>query len=237
MKENQSKFREFDAKGEQPQDYINALKELGLFGLIIPEDFGGVGLSNLSYSRVLQQVCKEDASTGLTIGAHSSIGMKGLVLFGSQAQKEKYLERLATGEMIAAFCLTEAGAGSDAASIKTSATKNPDGSWTLTGEKIWTTNGPIADFFTVFARTESENGKISAFLVERDFEGVESAAKEDKLGIRASATSVVTFDNVKIPAENLLGEEGLGFKVAMGILNNGRTGLGMGLRWRHEKVS
>lgn len=220
-------FKEFDKKGEQPKDYIEALKDLGLFGLIIPEEYGGIGLSNSGYSRVLQEVTKFDGSTSLTIGAHSSIGMKGLLLFGSQEQKRKYLPRLATGELIAAFCLTEPGSGSDAASIKTTAVKQSDESWILNGEKLWITNGPIADFFTVFARTDSEAGKITAFIVERS-DGLSNGAKEDKMGIRASATSTVVFQDVMIPAGQILGEEGKGFKVAMSILNNGRTGLGGG---------
>lgn len=220
-------FREFDQKGAQPSDYIDALKELGLFGLIIPEEYGGIGLSNTGYSRVLQQVTKYDGSTSLTIGAHSSIGMKGLLLFGTESQKQKYLPSLASGERIAAFCLTEPSSGSDAASIKTTAVKQPDGSFILNGEKLWITNGPLADFFTVFARTDSEAGKITAFIIERA-EGLTHGPKEDKMGIRASATSTVVFQNYRIPPENILGEEGKGFKVAMAILNNGRTGLGGG---------
>lgn len=221
-------YRVFDREGHQPAEYIQALRELGLFSVIIPEEFGGLGLSNAGYSRLLQTTSSFDASTSLTIGAHSSIGLKGLILFGTEAQKAQYLPKLAAGEMIAAFCLTEPGAGSDAASIKTRAEKQPDGSWILSGEKMWITNGPLADFFTVFARTESEAGKISAFIVERGFGGVSNGSHEDKLGIRASATSVVTFDKVHVPAANLLGPEGQGFKVAMAILNNGRTGLGGG---------
>jgi alkylation response protein AidB-like acyl-CoA dehydrogenase len=220
--------RKFDREGAQSDDYIQELRELGLFGLIIPEEYGGIGLSNTGYSRVLQQSSRYDASTSLTIGAHSSIGMKGILLFGSDAQKAKYLPKLATGETIAAFCLTEPGSGSDAASIKTSASKNPDGSWTLNGEKIWITNGAFAEIFTVFARTEGEEGRLSAFIVERGFGGVSNGPKEDKLGIRASATTSVIFNNVRVPADNLLGLEGKGFKVAMSILNNGRTGLGGG---------
>lgn len=222
------KFREFDVKGQQPDDFIRGLKELGLFGLIIPEEFEGLGLSNRGYARVVEQASFHDGSTTLTIAAHSSIGMKGLLLWGNAEQKKKYLPKLASGEMIAAFCLTEPGAGSDAASIKTSAAKNPDGTWTLNGEKIWITNGAFADFFTVFARTSSEAGKITAFIVERGFKGLETGHKEDKMGIRASATTTVRFENVVVPAENVLGEEGKGFKVAMSILNNGRTGLGGG---------
>ena len=228
MESQSEAYRRYDREGYQPDEYIQTLRELGLFGLIIPESFDGIGLSSRSYARVMEQASRHDGSTALTIGAHSSIGMKGVLLFGTEDQKKKYLPRLASGELIAAFCLTEAGSGSDAGSIKTSAAKNADGSWTLNGEKIWITNGAFADLFTVFARTDSEAGKISAFIVERAWGGVENGPKEDKLGIRASATTTVRFDNVKVPANCLLGEEGKGFKVAMAVLNNGRTGLGGG---------
>lgn len=221
-------YREYDTAGGQPEDYIAQLKDLGLFGLIIPEEFGGLEFSNSAYSRVIQQTSRYDGATSLTIGAHSSIGLKALLLFGTDAQKAKYLPDLATGERIAAFCLTEPGAGSDAASIKTAAKKNPDGTWSLSGEKIWITNGAFAKFFTVFARTGTEAGKLSAFIVERELAGVSTGPKEDKMGIRASATTTVTFDNVQLPADALLGEEGKGFKIAMEVLNNGRTGLGGG---------
>ena len=228
LADKQDDFHEWDRTGEQPEEFIDAMRELGLFGLIIPEEYGGIGLSNAGYSRVLQQSSRYDSSASLTIGAHSSIGMKGLLLFGTDAQKQKYLPRLATGELIAAFCLTESGAGSDAASIQTKAVKDSNGDWVLNGEKIWITNGGIADFFTVFARTEGTDGKISVFIVERDYAGVSTGQKEDKLGIRASSTTTVSFTDVKVPAQNLLGEEGKGFKMAMAILNNGRTGLGGG---------
>jgi len=228
LADKQDDFPEWDRSGEQPEEFLNELRELGLFGLIIPEQYGGIGLSNAAYSRVLQQSSRYDSSASLTIGAHSSIGIKGLLLFGTDAQKKQYLPRLASGEMIAAYCLTESGSGSDAASIQTKASKDANGDWILNGEKIWITNGGIADFYTVFARTEGGAGKISAFLVERAFAGVSSGEKEDKLGIRASSTTTVSFMDVKIPAQNLLGEEGKGFKIAMSILNNGRTGLGGG---------
>ena len=226
LADTQNDFSEWDRISEQPKEFFDALRELGLFGLIIPEKYGGIGLSNAGYSRVLQQAGRYDCSASLTIGAHSSIGMKGLLLFGTDAQKKQYLPRLASGEMIAAYCLTEPGAGSDAASIQTKAIRDSNGDWILNGEKIWITNGGIADFFTVFARTDGDVGKISAFIVEREFSGVSTGPKENKLGIRASSTTSVNFTDVKVPAQNLLGEEGKGFKIAMSILNNGRTGLG-----------
>jgi acyl-CoA dehydrogenase family protein 9 len=228
MSEKGDDYRRFDEKGEQPAEYLEELKSLGLFSLIIPEEFSGLGLSNSGYARVLQQTSRYDASTSLTIGAHSSIGMKALLLFGTPEQKARYLPRLATGELIAAFCLTEAGSGSDAASVKTHAVKSADGSWVLNGEKIWITNGGTAGFFTVFAKTEGDGGKMTAFIVERDWPGVSTGPKEDKMGIRASCTTTVRFDNVRISPECVIGEEGKGFKVAMAVLNNGRTGLGGG---------
>ena len=221
-------FKRWDREARQPAEFIQGLRDLGLFGLIIPEEFGGLGLSNAGYARVLCQSSGHDSAVSLTIGAHSSIGMKGILLFGTDEQKSRYLPALASGEMIAAFCLTESGAGSDAASIRTQAVKNADGTWTLNGEKIWITNGGIADLYTVFARSASEAGKITAFIVEAAWPGVSHGEHEDKMGIRASSTTTVNFADVRVPAANVLDAEGKGFKVAMAILNNGRTGLGGG---------
>src|SRR5580658_1386498 len=221
-------FRAWDREAAQPADFIQGLRDLGLFGLIITEAEGGLGLSNAGYARVLSQTSSHDSSVSLTVGAHSSIGMKGILLFGTAEQKARYLPKLASGAMIAAFCLTESGAGSDAASIRTQAVKTADGSWILNGEKIWITNGGIADLYTVFARTSSAAGKISAFLVEAAWPGVTHGPHEDKMGIRASSTTTVSFSDVHVPAGNVLDAEGKGFKVAMAILNNGRTGLGGG---------
>src|ERR1700733_3489326 len=221
-------FKRWDREAAQPAQFIQGLRDLGLFGLIIPEEHGGLGLSNAGYARVLSQSSSHDSSVSLTIGAHSSIGMKGILLFGTAEQRARYLRKLGGGEMIAAFCLTESGAGSDAASIRTQAVKNADGSWVLNGEKIWITNGGIADLYTVFARTASAAGKITAFVVEAAWPGVSHGHHEDKMGIRASSTTTVNFADVQVPAENVLDVEGKGFKVAMAILNNGRTGLGGG---------
>lgn len=219
---------EMDRVGEQPEEFIQALREMGLFGLIIGETHGGLDLSNAAYARVLAQTSSHDSSVSLTIGAHSSIGMKGVLLFGTDEQKARYLPSLASGETIAAFCLTESGAGSDAAAVRCKASLQEDGSYVLNGEKIWITNGGIAGLFTVFARTDGPDGKLTAFIVEAGWEGVTHGPHEDKMGIRASSTTTVAFSDVRVPAENVLGKVGKGFKVAMAILNNGRTGLGGG---------
>jgi alkylation response protein AidB-like acyl-CoA dehydrogenase len=223
--------RKLDLEGDLPKELLQSLKEMGLFGLIVPEAHGGLGLSNTGYARVMQQVASWDASIAVTLGAHASIGFKGLLLFGTEAQKRRYLPRLASGEMIAAFCLTEPGSGSDAFSIKTSAKRDGD-FYVLDGQKLWITNGGIADFYTVFAKTTPDSGeqkgKITAFMVTKEMGGVTTGPHEDKMGIRASNTTAVFFDNVRVPAANVLGEEGKGFKVAMSILNHGRTGLGAG---------
>jgi alkylation response protein AidB-like acyl-CoA dehydrogenase len=229
MASHQEDFVTWDREGQFSSEFIEELKEFGLFSLVIPEDAGGLGLGNAAYSRTLQELARFDAATAVTVGAHSSIGMRGLLLFGTEAQKEAYLEKLATGEMIAAFCLTESGSGSDAASLKTKAEKK-DNEWVLNGEKIWITDGEIADFFTVFAKTNAPGEKraISAFIVTRDMLGVSHGPHEDKMGIRACPTNTITFENVRVPHDHLLGEEGKGFKVAMNILNSGRSGLGGG---------
>lgn len=229
LKPHEKDFRKWDEKGELPPEFIEELKQVGLFSLVIPEAHGGLSLSATAYSRTLQELASYDGSVAVTVGAHSSIGMRGLLLFGTDEQKARFMPKLATGEMIAAFCLTEPGAGSDAASLKTTAVKEGD-HWVLNGNKLWITNGGIAQFFTVFAKTggQAERGNMTAFIVTRDQVGVSVGPHEDKMGIRASSTTTVHFDNVKVPAENVLGEVGKGFKVAMKILNSGRTGLGGG---------
>ncbi len=229
LKDKEEDFRTWDAAGEMPPAFVDEMKQFGLFSLIIPEAAGGLGFGNMAYSRALQQLAKHDASVAVTVGAHSSIGMRGLKLYGTEAQQARYYEPLATGEMIAAFCLTEADAGSDAASARTTAVEHED-HFLLNGSKIWITNGGIADFFTVFAKTgdAGARSKLSAFIVTRDMEGVTTSPHEDKMGLRASSTTSVYFEDVKVPKENLLGPLNGGFKVAMNILNSGRSGLGGG---------
>ncbi|MFZ5438690.1 MAG: acyl-CoA dehydrogenase family protein [Myxococcota bacterium] len=229
LKPHEKDFREWDAKGEMPPEFIEEMKQFGLFSLLIPEAHGGMGLSTTAYSRTLQELARWDGSVAVTVGAHSSIGLRGLLLFGTPEQQAMFGPKLATGEMIAAFCLTEPGAGSDAASIKTTAVLDGD-EWVLNGTKLWITNGGIAQFYTVFAKTggQAERSNITAFIVTRDMPGVSTGPHEDKMGLRASNTTTVIMDNVRVPRSHVLGEVGKGFKVAMKILNSGRTGLGGG---------
>jgi alkylation response protein AidB-like acyl-CoA dehydrogenase len=235
LKGRNAEFRKWDKQGELPKEFLEEMKQMGMFGFVIPETFGGLGFSSSAYSRTIQELCRYDGSIAITAGAHSSIGMRGLLLFGSDSQKQKYLPKLSTGEMIAAFCLTESTAGSDAAGIKTKAVRDGE-DWLLTGEKLWVTNGGIADFFTVFAKTDGPEGQMTAFIVTRDLPGVTSGPHEDKMGLRASSTATLSFDNVRLSKEHVLGEVGKGFKVAMKILNVGRTGLGGGSIGAMKKV-
>lgn len=221
-----------DREHRIPPEVLAGLKELGLMGLQIPTEHGGAGLSAMAYARIMQEIASMDASIAVTLGAHQSIGLKAILLFGTEEQKRRYLPRLATGEQVAAFALTEPSAGSDAAAIKTRAELSADGShYVLNGSKIWITNGGFADVFTVFARTsaldEGKKPRLTAFIVERGA-GVKSGPEEHKLGIRGSSTTELFFDDVRVPAENVLGEAGKGFKVAMEVLNSGRLGLAAG---------
>lgn len=215
-----------------PDELLSKMKEMGLFGLTIPEEYGGIGLGATAYARVVQELASIDSSLAVTIGAHQSIGLKALLLFGTEAQKKKYLPKLATGEKVAAFALTEPGAGSDAASITTRAELSDDGEhYLLNGSKIWITNGGFADLFTVFARTSAPDAgvkpRITALLVERG-PGLTNGPNEEKMGIRGSSTTEIFFDNVQVPSANVVGEGGRGFKVAMEVLNSGRMGLASG---------
>jgi len=225
---------QIDRDAKIPQEVIDGLKELGFFGLNTAEEYEGFGLGSTGFTKVLSAVGALDGSISLTIGAHQSIGIKALSLFGSDQQKKKYYPKLVTGEMIGAFCLTEPGAGSDAAGIKSKAVRDEkNGYYILNGSKLWITNGGFADFFTVFAKEEIEKegekvDKITAFIVTADMPGVSRGKEEDKMGIKGSSTTEIFFEDVKVPLENVIGENGKGFKVAMEVLNSGRLGLAGG---------
>ncbi|XP_033104103.1 very long-chain specific acyl-CoA dehydrogenase, mitochondrial-like [Anneissia japonica] len=218
------------------ENTMKGLKEMGAFGLQVSTEHHGLGLTNTQYARIVEIVGEYDLGIGITLGAHQSIGFKGILLFGNPEQKAKYLPKLAVGDEIAAFCLTEPSSGSDASSIRSKAVLSDDGKhYILNGSKIWISNGGIANIFTVFAQTPvtdadgNTTDKITAFIVERSFGGVSSGPPENKMGIKCSNTAEVYFEDVKIPLDNILGEVGEGFKVAMNILNNGRFGMGAAL--------
>ncbi|XP_005387168.1 PREDICTED: acyl-CoA dehydrogenase family member 9, mitochondrial-like isoform X2 [Chinchilla lanigera] len=221
-----------DREGKIPDDTLEKLKSLGLFGMQVPEEYGGLGLSNTMSTR-LGEILSLDGSIAVTLAAHQALGLKGIVLVGTEAQKAKYLPRLASGEHVAAFCLTEPASKSNTGSIQTRATLSEDEThYVLNGSKVWITNGGLAEIFTVFAKTEvvdsdgSIKDRITAFIVERDFGGVTNGEPEDKLGLRGSNICEVHFENTRVPVVNVLGEVGGGFKVAVDVLNSGRFSLG-----------
>ena len=200
-----------------------AAGDLDLLRIDVPEAYGGLGLDKVSSAYVGEQIALLP-SFGASLGAHTTIGMLPLVYFGNEAQREKYLPKLATGEWVAAYCLTEPDSGSDALAAKTKATLTDDGKYyVLNGRKMWITNGGIADIFTIFAKVDGE--KFTAFIVEREM-GVVSAPEEKKLGLDGSSTTAILLDNVRVPIENVLGEIGKGHIVAFNILNLGRLKLG-----------
>ncbi|XP_074109832.1 acyl-CoA dehydrogenase very long chain [Cotesia typhae] len=208
------------------------LWDLGAFSIQVPEKYGGSGLNNTQYARLVEVVGQNDLGVGIFLGAHQSIGFKGILLYGTPEQKEKYLTRVSNGEY-AAFALTEPSCGSDAGAVKTRAVKSADGThYVMNGSKIWISNGGLANIFTVFAKvpmkdpvTGETKEKVTAFIVDRAFSGVTNGPPEKKMGIKCSNTAEVFFEDVKVPAENVLVGEGQGFKVAMNILNNGRFGM------------
>ncbi|GAB0098800.1 very long-chain specific acyl-CoA dehydrogenase, mitochondrial [Sergentomyia squamirostris] len=222
-----------DDRGCLDEVTANGFWDLGAFALQVPAEMGGLGLNNTQYARMCELMGAYDLGAGIVLGAHQSIGFKGILLFGTKEQKEKYLPQVSTGKVLAAFCLTEPSSGSDAGSIRCKAVLSPDKKhYILNGSKIWISNGGVADILTVFAQTEVEDpktgnkrDKVTAFIVERGFGGVTSGPAEAKMGIKASNTSEIFFEDVKIPVENVIGEVGNGFKVAMSILNNGRFGM------------
>jgi acyl-CoA dehydrogenase family protein 9 len=216
------------------EDVVAGLASLGAFGMTIPEVYGGYGFSASAYCRVMEEVGTIDASIAILIGAHLSIGIKGLLLYGTEEQKKRWLPALAAGEMLGAFALTEPEAGSDAASIKTTADYDEKtGTFVLNGTKHWISNGGFASFFTVFARDTRLEGRdahraITAFAVTRDLGGVVPGKEERKLGLKGSSTTPIELQDVRVPAANVLGERGQGFKIAVEVLNTGRTSLAAG---------
>lgn len=213
---------DIDKNEEIPSSLVKQLGEVGLLGTPYPEEYGGGGFGEVGYCIAQEEVTRACGSTAALIGAHISIGTNAIYIGGSEALKQKYMPDLTAGNKIAAFALTEAEAGSDSFNLKTTAVKDGE-NWILNGEKLWITNAGIADVFSVFARTEKG---ITGFVVEKDFPGVSVGPNEKKLGIRGSVTNSITFDNVIVPDENMIGAEGRGFLIAMKTLDAGRLGIG-----------
>ena len=210
-----------------PQHLVEMAKELGLFGISIPEEYGGIGLSVIGKAVVLEQLGRTHNGFVSLISAHTGIGSSGLVKFGSDELKQKYLPGMASGEKIAAFALSEPGAGSDATNLETRAEKRGD-TWIMNGTKHFITNAPVADVFTVFALTDKEKGAkggITAFLVEKDFPGFTIGKIDKKMGLRGSYTAQLIFEDCEVPHANVIGEVGMGYVSALTILGEGRVGL------------
>jgi alkylation response protein AidB-like acyl-CoA dehydrogenase len=220
-------FVERMEQGEFPRPILNKMAELGLMGITIPEEYGGAGMDFISYIIAIHEISKVSATVGVILSVHTSVGTNPILYFGTEEQKKKYVPKLARGEYLGAFCLTEPGAGSDAKSLKTKAVRQGD-YYILNGSKIFITNGGEADTYIVFARTDpNEKGSrgISAFIVEKDTPGFIIGKDEKKMGLHGSRTVQITFEDAKVPVENLLGEEGQGFKIAMANLDSGRIGI------------
>jgi butyryl-CoA dehydrogenase len=226
-------LREYDREERFPAEKIRKLGELGCCGMMVPEEWGGAGADTLTYAVILEEVARVCASTAVTLGVTNSAFCAPLVRHGTLAQKEKYLRRLATGEIIGAFCLTEPGAGSDAAAIATRAVRTAAG-YRLTGTKTWVSNGGVSGIYLVFAKTDpaasarglpASKAGVTAFLVEPAFRGFRVSRYEDKMGLRMSRTAEITLDDCEVPAENRLGEEGQGLKIAFEALDGGRVGI------------
>lgn len=217
---------ERDEKQQFPTEEIKQLGELGFLGMMVDPKYGGSGMDTVSYVLAMEEISKVDASTSVVMSVNNSLVCWGLEQFGSEEQKEKYLKPLASGEIIGAFCLSEPEAGSDATSQRTTAEDKGD-YYLLNGTKNWITNGGTASVYLVMAQTDPEKGHkgINCLIVEKGQEGFVIGAKENKLGIRASDTHTLIFNDVKVPKENRVGEDGFGFKFAMKTLSGGRIGI------------
>ncbi len=217
---------EHDESGEFPHATIKKMGELGFMGIEVPEEYGGAGMDSLAYVLALEEICKVDASHGVIMSVNNSLYCHGILKFGTEVQKKKFITPIASGKAIGAYSLTEPQSGSDAGTMKSRATRDGD-FYVLNGRKSWVTSGPVADYFVVFMMTDPEKKQkgVSAFLVDGKTKGVVRGKKEPKLGIRASATSEIIFEDCRIPVENRLGGEGDGFKIAMTVLDAGRIGI------------
>ena len=218
---------QYDESGEFPHVSIKKMGAMGFMGIEVPEEFGGADMDTLSYVLALEEISKADAAHGVIMSVNNSLYAYGLLKFGTEEQKKHYLTPVASGKSIGAYSLTEPMSGSDAGTMKSRAVKEKD-YYILNGRKSWVTSGPVADHFVVFMVTDPEKKQkgITAFLIDGNTDGFVRGKKEPKLGIRASATSEIIFENCRVPAENIIGKEGDGFKIAMTVLDAGRIGIG-----------
>ncbi|HEY9130377.1 MAG TPA: acyl-CoA dehydrogenase family protein [Dyella sp.] len=218
---------ELDAKGEFPLDNIREMGQLGLMGIEVPEEYGGAGMDPIAYVLAMIEIAAADAATSTVMSVNNSLFCNGILKHGNEDQKQKYVRAIASGEAIGAYALTEPQSGSDASAMHTRATKNAKGDWVINGKKSWITSGPVARYIVLFAITTPGIGAkgVSAFIVDTQLPGFHAGKTEPKLGIRASATCEIEFSDYVLPKENLLGEEGKGFSIAMGVLDAGRIGI------------
>ncbi len=219
-------FVEQMESGFFPRDILNKMGELGLMGIPIPEEYGGSGMDFVSYITAIHEISKVSATVGVILSVHTSVGTNPILYFGTEEQKQKYVTKLASGQYLGAFCLTEPNAGSDAAALKSKAIRNGD-HYIVNGSKVFITNGGEADVYIVFASTNPALGSkgISAFIVEKNTPGFVIGKDEKKMGLHGSRTVQISFEDMKVPVENLLGQEGEGFKIALANLDAGRIGI------------
>jgi len=218
---------EFDAKGEFPLENIREMGALGLMGIEVPVEYGGAGMDSISYALAMIEIAAADCAHSTIMSVNNTLYCNGLLKFGTEEQKQKYVRPIASGEAIGAFALTEPQSGSDATAMKLRAVKQADGSFVVNGKKSWITSGPVAKYILLFGMTDPAKGPkgISAFIIDTAREGFHRGKTEPKLGIRASATCEIEFTDYRVPAEDLIGTEGEGFKIAMGVLDAGRIGI------------
>jgi alkylation response protein AidB-like acyl-CoA dehydrogenase len=216
----------YDETGEFPYETIKKMGQLGFMGIEVPEEYGGAGLDTIAYVLAMEEICKADAAHGTIMSVNNSLFCHGILKFGTEEQKQKYVTPVASGQKVGAYSLTEPMSGSDAATMKSRAVREGD-SYLINGTKSWVTSGPAADFIVLFTMTDPEKKHrgITAFIIETGQPGFHPGRTEDKLGIRASATSEIHYENYRCPLENRLGQEGEGFKIAMTVLDAGRIGI------------
>lgn len=222
-----SRAAEYDREARYPHEQLRGLAEMGLLGATIPEQWGGAGLDSVTYALCLEEIAAADSSVAVIVSVQNGLPEQMILKYGTDQQREKYLKPLASGQHIGAFCLTEPHAGSDAASLRLKAQRDGD-DWVLNGSKAWITSGNQADTFLVMARTGGEGARgISCFIVEKGTPGLTAGKPEHKMGQHAAHTTTVTFENVRVPHQNMVGEEGQGLIIALSSLDSGRIGIGM----------